>query len=134
MQKRRSANCQRLRLNSNDMFYVFSILFSGFGLALGLLFVPQYTNEIVIGVLLPWANIVVGFAFMSRHLHGNSKKFAIAAFVNMGLRLAIMLIVFTIVLVLLDVDEFVFIIALFFSYICNSVLETIYLLRLKPKT
>jgi hypothetical protein len=116
------------------MFYVYSILFSGVGLTLGLLLFPQYMHEIVIGVLLPWANVMVGFSYMSRHLFGESKKFAIAALVNMGLRLGIMLIVFTIVLVLLDVDEFVFIIALFFSYICNSILETKYLQRLKPKT
>jgi hypothetical protein len=116
------------------MFFVMSVLLSGVGLALGLVFFPQFSNEITIGVLLPWANAMAGFSYMSRHLHGDSKKFAIAALANTGLRLAIMLVVFTIVLVLLEVDEFVFIIALFFSYICNSILETKYLQRLKPKT
>ncbi len=116
------------------MFYLFSILITGTGLLVGLTVFPQYTSEIVIGILLPWANAVAGFSYMSRSLFGESKKFAMAAIANTGLRLAIMLVVFTIVLVLLDVDEFVFIIALFFSYICNSILETIYLQRLKPKT
>ena len=116
------------------MFYVFSLLITGTGLALGLFLFPHYRSEILIGILLPWANAVAGFSYMSRNLHGESKKFAMAALANTGLRLAIMLIVFTIVLVLLPVDEFVFIIALFFSYICNSILETIYLQRLKPKT
>jgi len=95
---------------------------------------PGYSNEISIGLLLPMFNAVAGFAFMERGLHGNSKQFTIAALVNLGLRLLIMLVVFTLVLVLLDVDELVFILALFFSYICNSILETIYLQRLKPKT
>ncbi len=116
------------------MFYLLSILISGAGLAIGLALFPQYINEIVIGILLPWGNAMAGFSYMSRHLHGDSKKFAVAALANTGLRLVLMLVVFTIVLVLLDVDEFVFIIALFFSYICNSILETIYLQRLKPKT
>ncbi len=116
------------------MFYVLSVLITGASLALGLIILPVHTNEIVIGLLLPWANAMAGFSYMSRHLHGESKKFAFATLANTGLRLAMMLIVFTIVLVLLPVDEFVFIIALFFSYICHSILETIYLQRLKPKT
>jgi uncharacterized membrane protein YjgN (DUF898 family) len=116
------------------MFYVFSVAIAVATLAFGLVLFPQYTNEITVGVLLPWANAMAGYSYVSRHLHGESKKFAFAALANTVLRLAMMLIVFTIVLVLLDVDEFVFIIALFFSYLYNSILETIYLQRLKPKT
>jgi hypothetical protein len=116
------------------MFYVLSVIITGSGLLLGLVLFPQFRSEIVIGVVLPWANAVAGFSYMSRNMFGESKKFAVAALANTGLRLAVMLVAFTIVLVLLDVDEFVFIIALFFSYICNSILETIYLQRLKPKT
>lgn len=116
------------------MFYLLSILITGCSLLLALLFFPEYSDEISIGLLLPLFNAVAGFGFMSRGLFGNSKQFAFAALGNIGLRLLIMLVVFTLVLVLLDVDEFVFILALFFSYICNSILETIYLQRLKPKT
>lgn len=115
------------------MFYVLSTLITGAGMLLGILLFPQYRTDILIGCILPWANAAAAFAFMSRSLHGTSTRFAYAAIANIGLRLLIMLVVFAAVLVLLPVNELVFIIALFFSYICNSILETIYLQRLKPK-
>ena len=115
-------------------FLLLSTSVTGTGMILGLLFFPEFRNEIVAGVMIPWANATAGFMYMARNLHGESAKFAVAAIANIGLRLVVMLVAFTLVLVLLKVDELVFIIALFFSYIYNSILETMYLQRLKPKT
>lgn len=116
------------------MFYLISFGLTLAGAAIGLALFPEYFREIAIGALLPWLNAAVGYAFMARGLHGSSKQFMVAALGNLGLRLLAMVLLFTLALVLLPLDEIVFILALFFSYICNSILETIYLQRLKPKT
>lgn len=113
------------------MFYLKAILITGTLLALGLFFFPQYNIEIGIGTLLPWFNGLAGYSYLSKRLYSPDAKATYAALINTGLRLVFMLISFTFVVVLLPVDELVFIIALFFSYICNSILETTYLQRLK---
>jgi hypothetical protein len=112
-------------------FYIYGVLITGTLLGLGLWLFPQYSIEIGIGTLLPWLNIVAGYTYLSTRLYSKSPSATYAALINTGLRLAMMLVVFTFVLVLLPVDELVFIIALFFSYICNSILETTSLQRLK---
>ncbi len=116
------------------MFYLTSFGVTSIGAFLAWYAFPAYPKEILVGAFLPWLNAAVGFAFMARGLHGTSKQFMVAALGNLGIRLLGMVLLFTLSLVLLSLDEIVFILALFFSYICNSILETIYLQRLKPKT
>jgi hypothetical protein len=113
------------------MFYLKGVLITGTLLTIGLWFFPQYNTEIGIGILLPWLNIVAGYSYLSNRLYSKDPSATYAALINTGLRLIAMLVAFTFVIVLLPVDELVFIIALFFSYICNSILETTSLQRLK---
>lgn len=113
------------------MFYLKAILISSTLIALGLLSFPNYKIEIGIGTLLPWLNSLAGYSYLSKHLYSPDASATYAALINTGFRLVFMLISFTFVIVLLPVNELVFIIALFFSYICNSILETTYLQRLK---
>jgi hypothetical protein len=120
-----------MKKTTTIMFYVKGVGVTGILLVVGLFLFPQYNTEIGIGVLLPWLNTVSGYTYLSKRLYSPDAHATYPALINSGLRLFIMLISFTIVIVLLPVDEFVFIIALFFSYICNSILEKKNLLRLK---
>jgi hypothetical protein len=113
------------------MFYVKDVGVTAFLLIVGLFLFPHYNIEIGIGVLLPWLNTVSGYSYLSKRLYSTDSRATYAALINIGFRLILMLTTFTFVVVLLPVDELVFIIALFFSYICNSILETTELQRLK---
>jgi len=95
---------------------------------------PNYSEELLAGMLLPWFNALTGFLFVSRRIFGTRSEFTLAAFYHIGVRLLFMLAVFTYLMIYHNLEEWVFIITLFFSYIYNSVLETIYLQRLNPKT
>lgn len=101
---------------------------------LGWFVFPKYATEIIAGMLLPWFNAVIGYVFVARRLFGSHSTFVLAAFFYVGVRLLFMLVLFTYLMISYNLDEMVFILTLFFSYIYNSVLETIYLQRLNPKT
>lgn len=100
---------------------------------LGGFILVEYTKEVAAGMLLPWFNAVMGFVFVARRIFGSASAFAIAAFFYLGVRLLFLVAAFTYLMIYYNLDEMVFILTLFFSYIYNSVLETIYLQRLNPK-
>lgn len=113
--------------------YLRPTIITGILCIIALLIWPQFRIEIIAGAAIPWCIILIGHIYIVRRATNPTANSALIAFASYGVRLFAMLIAFTLVLLLLTIDEIVFIIALFFSYLYNSVDEMIRLTRLKTK-
>jgi hypothetical protein len=89
---------------------------------------------ILIAIVITTVNAVAAVILAGKGLNGTMNDFMLRAMGGMGVRLAAMLIVIFLLLGFTNIPEFSFIISLFISYICKSVLEIIFILKLRNQS
>lgn len=100
-----------------------------------LLFVQQYNLSLLPGHIIALAttsaNVLVAFYLAKTGLDGSMNAFMLRVMGGMGMRMLAMLVVVLLVVMFTDLPKMSFIISLFISYILKSVLEIIYILKIK---
>ncbi len=86
---------------------------------------------LLLAVVISTLNAIAAFAFAKSGIHADMNTFMVKVMGGMGLRMLVMLIVVFLVIFLSKLPIFVFIISLFISYISKSVLEIIFILKIK---
>ncbi|MCH8567820.1 MAG: hypothetical protein LAT67_06140 [Balneolales bacterium] len=87
----------------------------------------------VLALIITSANAVAALKFAADGIHAGNNAFMIRVMGGMGLRLLIMLIAVMIVVFFTNLPTLSFTISLFISYISKSVLEIIFVLKIKDK-
>lgn len=99
------------------------------------IFTQQYDLTLLPGhitaLVMTSANIIAAFYFAKTGLSASMNAFMIRVMGGMGLRMLAMLLVVLVVIMFTDLPKMPFIISLFISYILKSVLEIIYVLKIK---
>lgn len=86
---------------------------------------------LLLAIVISTLNAIAAFAFAKSGIHADMNTFMVKVMGGMGLRMLVMLIVVFLVIFLTKLPIFVFIISLFISYISKSVLEIIFILKIK---
>lgn len=89
---------------------------------------------IIVGILLTTANAIAAVILAARGMKGSMNDFMLKVVGGMGLRLGALLAVVFLLLAFTNIPEFSFIISLFISYICKSVLEIIFIIKIRNQT
>jgi len=99
------------------------------------LFTIYYSPDLMAAHLLALAittmNAIAAFALAKGGMHAGMTAFLTRVMGGMGIRLLVMLLVVSAVIFLTELPKFVFIISLFIAYISKSVLEIIFILKIK---
>ncbi|WP_124245540.1 hypothetical protein [Cyclonatronum proteinivorum] len=76
-------------------------------------------------------NAIAAFYFAKAGIHATMNVFMLKVMGGMGLRMLVMLAIVFLIIFLTELPQFQFIISLFIAYICKSVLEIIFILKIK---
>lgn len=100
-----------------------------------LLFHYYYGTELlaghIIALVVTSLNAIAALHFAKGGINAGVNKFMIKVMGGMGLRMLAMLFVVFVIIFLTDLPQFGFIISLFIAYIIKSVLEIIFILKVK---
>ncbi|MCH8558035.1 MAG: hypothetical protein LAT84_09445 [Balneolia bacterium] len=109
-----------------------NIIIAGIGFAIiRTLNEPAGIIALLLALAVTTLNAIAAFAFAKGGIHAEMNTFMVKVMGGMGLRMLVMLIVVFLVIFLTELPIFVFIISLFISYISKSVLEIIFILKIK---
>lgn len=86
------------------------------------------------GLLIPTVNFLAGYFVISRFFCKTFDLFTKVVFASMALRMMVLLIITMIFILFIKIDQISFIISLFISYICKSVIEIYYISKKSRKT
>jgi len=85
-----------------------------------------------LGLVITSLNVISGYYFISKYFDRSTNVFMKVIFGSMAVRLILLMLVIIAVILFIKIDQFSFIISLFISYICKSVIE-IYFINKKSQ-
>ena len=88
----------------------------------------------LIAIFLTTTNAVAAILLAKSSMKGTMNDFMLRVMGGMGLRLGVMLIIIFLLFAFSNIPEFSFIISLFISYICKSVLEIIFIIKIRNQS
>ena len=88
----------------------------------------------LIAIFLTTANALAAILLAKSSMKGTMNDFMLRVMGGMGLRLGVMLIIIFLLFAFSNIPEFSFIISLFISYICKSVLEIIFIIKIRNQS
>jgi hypothetical protein len=88
----------------------------------------------IIGIVLTTANAIAAVVLAAKGMKGSMNDFMLKVVGGMGLRLGALLVIVFLLLAFTNIPEFSFIISLFISYICKSVLEIIFVIKIRNQS
>lgn len=111
-------------------FDILTLIFGGY---------PVYTSfgrggifSVFMGLLITTLNFILGYYFISKFFDRDPDTFLKVVFGSMGIRLILLMLIIIGVILYIKIDQNIFIISLFISYICKSVIE-IYFINKKSQ-
>lgn len=89
---------------------------------------------LIIALVMTSLNTMLAFYFAEKGMSGSTAQFMTKVFGGMGIRLPVMLVAIILIIGFTNLPEYSFIICLFISYLCKSILEIIDVLKLRKQS
>jgi F0F1-type ATP synthase assembly protein I len=110
------------------------ILFTIAGMLFYFFWGVHHIPGLIIALVMTSVNTLVAFYFAEKGMKGSTAQFMTRVFGGMGIRLPLMLGVIILIISFTNLPQYSFIICLFISYLCKSILEIIDVLKLRKQS
>src|SRR5690606_18393655 len=104
-----------------------AVLLISIALPLYFMMPSQYAISVIASLIITTTNSLIGFYFQNKYLHAPTEEFISYVYGSMFFRLIGLVGIIVMLLLITNFPQISFILSLFISYLCKSVLEIIFI-------